>query len=313
MDRPQHPRAWFRLSQAGALAWALCWVLPAGGGLAARWPAMALLLAALAGVPLALGVMTRELPDGWPGLHRIRMLILPAAALLALSVLLPPGLAAGLAALPWLGITLALARTGVWRLRRTSWRDLGPQTAHAGLVFLAVGGAWAAADRLGLQVLAFPQAIVQLTAIHFHYAGLFFPLLAGLALQAWPSRAAAGACILALAAIPLTALGITAAQVLGWQVLEGLAGAAVALSGWLCAGAYLHPVLRGRLRPVQRLCWGLMGMALLFSMSLAMLYALRVWYPLPLLSIPWMRAWHGAANVFGVAGLGLLGWALKRS
>jgi hypothetical protein len=44
-----------------------------------------------------------------------------------------------------------------------------------------------------------------------------------------------------------------------------------------------------------------------------MLYALRVWYPAPLLSIPWMRAWHGAANVFGAAGLGLLGWALKRN
>ena len=54
----------------------------------------------------------------------------------------------------------------------------------AGLVYLAVGGVWTVIARAGLRPLGFPDLIVLLTAVHFHYAGFALPVLAGLVARA---------------------------------------------------------------------------------------------------------------------------------
>ena len=53
---------------------------------------------------------------------------------------------------------------------------------------------------------------------------------------------------------------------------------------------------------------GASAFSLLVGMMLALLYALRIWLPLPWLHIPWMWAVHGSVQVFGFTVGGLVGW-----
>ena len=111
----------------------------------------------------------------------------PAAWALVASFALPPGRAAAALALPWLAITGAAALRGLGRLRagpRTpAWLCLG-----VGPVYLAVGGAWAVIARAGLCPLGFPDVIVLMTAVHFHYAGFALLVLVGRAAGASADR-----------------------------------------------------------------------------------------------------------------------------
>lgn len=256
------------------------------------WARLLLLLAIWVWVPLALWLL--DYPARWAPW------VWGAGILAGVGLLLPRGWVAGVLILPWIGVQLGVFKQGIdhWWSHRG---HPGERSVAAAQVFLIVGGLWTLADRLGWQPLGFDPAIVLLTGVHFHYAGFIFPLLCGWLYRISPHALSATAARLALWSVPFTAVGITFTQ-LGWgHIPEMLAAATVALSGW-CAGiVFLQMAPRSGAR-----IWAMIaGISLFFSMSLALGYALRFYFPLDFLQIPAMRALHGTANALGVSGAGL--------
>ena len=170
--------AWLALAAAAALGWA-------GAG----WIDLLLCFGLLCVVPLGFGLVRRlgvYLPPG-P--------LLPAAAWAgAASVVAAPGLPAGLLAAPWV---VACALTALWGLSSlAAERSRRPRTLLpvAALGYLAFGSVWLFLSAVGARPLGFPGVIVELTAVHFHFAGFAAPLVAAAtaaALQGRRPRAAA--------------------------------------------------------------------------------------------------------------------------
>jgi hypothetical protein len=235
---------------------------------------------------------------------------LPAALLLGWAFLLPQGLPAAALSLPWLATTGLLALLGLaraWHHRRGPLAEL---CIDAGLVYLAVGGLWATADRAGLRPLDFEPVIVLLTAIHFHYAGFALPILTGLAMRCerglLPRLAGFGVVV----AVPLVAVGITATQLSFGHLLECVSAWLMALAGGLTAYLYWRLAWHRDRPAVVRGLWQLSAVSLAGGMVLAALYGSRHHVPMTWLDIPWMRALHGTTNALGFALAALAGWTL---
>lgn len=278
-----------------------------------NWAQALLLLAALVLMPMA-WVLVRDFEDtGWAArLWRFDLQAhFPAALLLVPAFLLPPGGLAMLCALPWAVVLAIMAVDGLLRIRRHGFSPLGLLCRDVGLVYASVGGAWLLAARAGWQPLQFAPEIVLLTAVHFHFAGLILPVIAGLVLNRRPqSPVARGAAGLVLIGVPLVAVGIASQQLGGPAWVELLAAWVLVLGGW--GVAWLHLVLAVQERSVcigARALWFVAGISLAAGMLLAGLYASRGYLaPLPWLDIPWMRALHGSLNALGFALAALLGW-----
>jgi hypothetical protein len=115
-----------------------------------------------------------------------------------------------------------------------------------------------------------------------------------------------------LAGVPLVAIGITTTRFNGPVLLECVAALVMAAGGM--GVAWMHLRLADRPGAVLvRLLWSVAGTALLFGMGLAALYGVRFSAPSDCwLTVPWMRALHGSANVFGFGLMALVGWWLSR-
>jgi hypothetical protein len=278
-----------------------------------RWAEAMLLLAALVLMPMAWSLVRDFEDTGWAArLWRFDLKVhFPAALLLLAAFLLPPGPGALLCALPWAVVLGIMAVDGILRIRRHGFAPLGLLCRDVGLVYASIGGAWLLADRAGWAPLGFAPEIVLLTAVHFHFAGLVLPVVAGLALNRRPqSRLAQGSTWLVLLGVPLVAVGITTVQ-LGGPVWVELVAAWVLVLGGLGV-AWQHLVLTCVERtvcPAARGLWLVAGLSLAGGMVLAALYASRGYFaPLPWLDIPWMRALHGTLNALGFSLAALLGW-----
>ena len=302
-----------RNARIGVLAWAVVLPLVRPG-----WPEAMLLLASLVVIPMGLGLVPptgRESGPAWPRRAASR-LQLPAALLLVASFALPAGPTAALLTLPWLGVTALVALGGMFRLRAGA-RTVAEVCLDAGLVYLAVGGAWAVISRAGLRPLGFPDVIVLMTAVHFHYAGFALPLLAGSVTRALGGTLASLAGLGVVAGVPLVAAGITDAQLAGG--LFGPHRLELVASGLLAASAALVGLLQVRLairagRPVLvRTLLAISGLAVLGPMALAGLYATGAAAGVAWVDFEAMARYHGAVNALGFALPGLLAWNLDRS
>ena len=275
------------------------------------WTAAVLMLAACVIVPLGLqdcflGEARNRHRPTWPVAQESCKLL--AAFLLAYALLRPQGRTAALLAAPYLGLRpLVVAAWGLLRAWQHRRGPLGDLSIDAGLIYLAIGGLWAVLDRAGLQPLGFDPAIVQLTAVHFHYAGFTLLLLTGLAAKAG-DRLSQVNCIAVVAAVPLVAVGITTTQLGFGPAIECMAAWFMAIGGLLTAVQYFRMASQRRWPAVMRCCWSVVATSLVFSMWLAALYGSRPYVPIPWLDIPWMRALHGIANCVGVGLVGVLGW-----
>lgn len=306
-------------AMAGGVAWVgwVAWRVP--GLEHGVWAQALLLFAAFVLVPLALELADDRNEVGrvvwWVAWTRVGQL--PAALLLAWSCVLPTGGGAAIAALPWVVVCGMIATTGWLRVRHGKLRrSFDRLCSDLAFVFLGVGGAWVFADRAGHRPLGFDEAIVTLTAVHFHFAGLLLPLLSGLTVRKFPeSRLATRAAVGVLLGVPAVAAGITATQ-LGWgPAFEGAAGCGLALAGG--AVAVLHVRLATEKSTgglVTRGLFFVAGAALFFGMVLAAAYAARgvsgstpAW-----LTVPWMRAVHGTVNAVGFGLCGVLAWSRGR-
>ncbi len=309
---------WFQNNGARALAGAVVVAafvaLRATDPRAPEWLAAALLFAALVLVPLALPLFAeaKETVGATKLLRHVAVWQLPAGVALTAACWLERGtLSAGLA-LPWMVVTALLAGAGFLRLQNGGLRrELHVLAADIALIFAAVGGAWTLADRGGFRPLGFEAQIVTLTAVHFHYAGLLLPLLAGLAQQQlWMSRLAARAVVGSVLGVPAVALGITTSQ-LGWsRALEAGAVSGMALAGMAVAVLHVRLALDAKWPVLARLGLGVAGGSLFFAMVLALAYAGRAFVPAAaaVLTIPQMQALHGTLNVLGFGLCGVLAW-----
>ncbi len=264
-----------------------------------EWTAVLLLLSPFVLLPLGLRLAARsDTGPQAPILHTLAPLA-PAIATTAAASFVPnPGLVAALLTIPWLVFTAAVALVGVGRLlSRRTLLDPGIG-ADAGLVFVAVGGAWLTISRAGLNPLGFSDAIVQLTAVHFHYAGFALPIVAGFTASRLDRSVLVPAAV--IFGVPLTAIGITAGGSIEWFSATAMALAGIATAGQLLQLTY------GQRRPVGILI-GTAGVALMAGMSLALGWAWSIHFGWAFLGLESMAATHGSLNALGFGLVGLLG------
>lgn len=220
------------------------------------------------------------------------------------ALLIDRGTVAGALAVAWVlaaGFG-AFAAARWWWTRETRVRLIIWPAAAA---YLVVGSLWLLADRLDLTPGGFAAPFVQLTAVHFHYAGFASLVLAGSAWRWCPhSRTAATAAILILAAPPIVASGFA---FLGLLQITG--AALLALGLWLLAWVTLRHVAP----QVNRVAGSLLvvsSIAVLVPMGLAVQWAVGNNFGTPALSIPHMVLTHGITNAIGFTLLGVTGWRL---
>lgn len=278
------------------------------------WAEALVVLAALVLVPMVIEVAdgrarnaTARQALGWAARWQ-----LPGALLLAVSFGLEPGVGAVLLAGAWVGALAMLAGSGAVELWRSPAARPVAWCNEAGLVFAAVGAAWLLADRAGLQPLGFSEEIVLLTAVHFHYAGLILPVLAGRALGAVaPGKVTAAIALAVITGVPAVAVGITATQLAWGGAVERVAAIWMSAAGVAVAVVHVWLGIGTRWAVSVRCLWVMAGCSLAAGMVLSALYGVRgVFAPWPWLDIPWMRALHGTINAIGFAGGGTLAWWL---
>jgi hypothetical protein len=277
------------------------------------WAHALLLFAVLVLVPLALELFRDpdEPSSTARGFWWIERLQLPAALALLIACWLAPGSIAAAAALPWLAVTLWMAVLGFSRMRRGGIRrNLDGLCRDAALIFAVIGGAWTVADRAGYRPIGFEQAIVALTAVHFHFAGLLLPLFAGLVQrELFFFRLASRAAVGVVLGVPAVALGITATQLGAGPSIEAAAGCGLALAGMVVGILHVRLANDGKLPLATRALLAVAGVSLFIGMMLAALYAMRAFVaPFPWLGIPQMRMLHGTINAIGFGLCGVLAW-----
>ncbi|MGI8808832.1 MAG: YndJ family transporter [Acidimicrobiales bacterium] len=267
-----------------------------------------LCLALLVVVPMALPLLLADARERWPALLTLE----PAAAGAGvLALLIEPGLIAAVLAGPWLLVCATIALGGV--IRWSVNRSFAPVDIArlAAKVFLLVGGTWFVISRAGWQPLGLSSDIVELTAVHFHYAGMASSLLSALTLvtlEEAPGHGVRAGRMAAAAVVvgpPIVAAGFTFSPVLQVTGAVLLTAGLVTLA-WLILVRVLPTLPAGPWRPL------LAGSAcaVVAPMFLAVDWALGQHVDIPSLSIPRMAAIHGSLNALGFTFCGILGWRL---
>jgi hypothetical protein len=150
------------------------------------------------------------------------------------------------------------------------------------------------ASRLGLRPFGIGEPIVELTAVHYLFAGTGAITLAG----ATGSRAAVAITVIAP---PVVALGF----VTGWAAPQVGGAVLMAIGVLLVAALQLRLARR---RPGWRgAALVLSGLAVWAPMALAVAWAAGQHWEVPALSVPDMVRWHGLPNAVGFVVVGLLG------
>lgn len=267
-----------------------------------------LCLALLVVVPMALPLLLGDPIERPPALLALE----PVAAIAgSFALLIRPGMSAALLASPWLLVCATIALGGAIR-----WSDhrsfaLVDIACLAAKVFLLVGGTWFVVSRAGWQPLGLSSDIVELTAVHFHYAGMASSLLASRILatiEELPGHRVRGGSMATAAVVvspPIIAAGFTFSPVL--QVTGAvLLTVGLVILAWLTLVKVLPALPRGPWRPLLALS----ACAVVAPMLLAVDWALGQHVDIPSLSIPRMAAIHGSLNALGFSACGILGWRL---
>jgi len=264
------------------------------------------LLAPLVVVPLGLEL----LPYRRPALKLAVAAQGPAALVVVISMLLPAGLPAGALALAWL-IPAGLVGLGGLSLLLNS-RSPRPDVLvpAAAMGFLAVGAVWLVISRSGLRPLGFSPQIVELTAVHFHYAGFATTLMATLTLNRVPQESlartiASAGSYLMITGTPIVALGITlSAKALAFG------GAGLLATGVISVAVVTIVSVVPGAPPPARFLLAASAVSVLLPMVLAVLYTARPIFNSPALGLKDMAATHGVLNSLAFSTLGLVGWRL---
>lgn len=284
---------------AGGAVW-VAWALT----VQPSWTSCLLMLSPFVLVPLGLGLAGR--PGAGPStqaLARLQLAAGPAALFAALAFIFDRGAVAATMTLPWLAVGLAAGVIGAGRF--LSRRRLDPTIGiDAALVFLTVGAGWLTISRAGANPLGFGDEIVQLTAVHFHYAGFALPLVAGLAAH----QSGRGLFVPAwvIVGVPLTAAGITFGG-----ALESVAATVMATGGLATAALVgcTAAIQRGAARVLLRVA----AVSLTAGMALALGWAWSIRFGWTYLDLTEMARWHGTLNAIGFGFAALTGLHLTKA
>ena len=237
--------------------------------------------------------------------------LIAAAALTTVSFFLDNRTAAAWFASAWLLVCAAFAGDGLRRFWVAGTKSFAQFCFAVGEGYLLVAGMWLVASRAGVQLLAFHEPIVLLTAVHFHFAGFASAVLAGLTDEAFAGFRGRRFLRAALLSVVLGPGLLGLAFLLGPKVK--LAGALLIALGQLG--------LAGGMVRIGIVARNSIGRWLLFvasaSVSAGMILA-AVWavgeYPLQaFVNIRQMAELHGVLNAVGFVVCGLVGWRVLNS
>jgi hypothetical protein len=235
-------------------------------------------------------------------------MLFTAASLTTVSFFLDNRTVAARFASSWLLVCGCFAGDGVRRFVISGKSSFTQFCFAAGEGYLLVAGAWLVASRAGLQLLAFREPIVLLTAVHFHFAGFASAVLAGLADRAFVGHRGHRILRAALLAVVLGPGILGLAFLLGPKV-KLVAALLIALGQFgLAAGT----ARVGMAAQNSRGRWLLLvaGASVAAGMILAGVWAIGE-YPLQaFVNIRQMAEFHGVLNAVGFVVCGLVGWTM---
>jgi YndJ-like protein len=232
--------------------------------------------------------------------------LMAAASLTTVSFFLDNRTSAAWFASCWLLVCAVFAGDGLRRFVMSGTTSFTQFCFAAGEGYLLVAGAWLVASRAGVQLLAFHEPIVLLTAMHFHFAGFASAVLAGLTYERFRESRWKALAIVALLAVVCGPGILGLAFLLGpkWKLVAALliALGQLGLAGGMALVGIAAKDGSGR--------WLLFvsGASVAAGMVLAAVWAIGE-YPLQaFVNIRQMAEFHGVLNAVGFAVCGLLGW-----
>lgn len=241
---------------------------------------LTVIIGLLAVVPLALGSWRR-----WA----------LAAGLAALALALPRGPLAGCVASGSAGIAaIAMFHEVTAAGRFDRWRRDDIVRLVAGAWALVATGALVM-SRLGARPFGIHEPIVELTAVHYLFAGVGALALAG-------AMRSTTAVLITAAAPPIVAIGFATGRAtpqIGGAVL-------MAIGVFTIAALELRVAMTDHRSPwSRRALLVISGLAVWVPMLLAVSWAAGQYWNVPALSVPAMVRWHGLPNAIGfvIAGL----------
>ncbi|SFP86187.1 YndJ family protein [Salibacterium halotolerans] len=229
----------------------------------------------------------------------------------ALSMMLDTEVSAALLAAVWFLFTGYTAWKGLIRWMARGMAPLEETAVDAGLVYSVVGGVWFVLSRAGsASWLPYTDVIVDLTAVHFHYAAFLLPVLTG-ALGRYHFRYHASGSRFSyrvLTAGVLSGPVLTAVAVDQGPPLEAvLVGIYVVFLYWFAAWSmkesFFMPLL-------SKITITVSSLVLLGTMTLSILYSTGRAIGYQIIGIAEMIPWHGAWNAFAFSTIALIGWAV---
>lgn len=213
-------------------------------------------------------------------------------------------------AFPWLIVAATVLIRDAFRVLERLPSTLIDLATLAACAFLVVGAFFAVATRAGWVVAGIHEPIVELTGVHFHFAGFATLVLATCAARALPNRRRLTTLLVlfACAAPPTVAAGFT------WTLAPFQIGGAamITIATWSLAAITVAFVVPNE-PAIIRTFLIVSSVAVLAPMVLALFWAAAQYSDVPALSIPAMAEIHGTLNAFGFVTCGLIGWRLRRS
>jgi hypothetical protein len=237
--------------------------------------------------------------------------LIAAASLTSVSFFLDNRTAAAWFASSWLLVCAAFAGDGLRRFVIAGTNSFTQFCFAAGEGYLLVAGIWLVASRAGLQLLAFGEPIVLLTAVHFHFAGFASAVLAGLLDEAFAGRPGRRILRAALLAVVLGPGILGLAFLLGPKV-KLVAALMIALGQLGLASGMVRVGILAKNSGGRWLLF-VAGASVAAGMILAAVWAIGE-YPLQaFVNIRQMAEFHGVLNAVGFVVCGLVGWSQLRS
>jgi hypothetical protein len=229
-----------------------------------------------------------------------------AASLTTASFFLDNRTAAAWFAGSWLLVCAVFAGDGLRRFVISGTNSLTQFCFAVGEGYLLVAGAWLVASRAGLQLLAFREPIVLLTAVHFHFAGFASAVLAGLTYERFLESRWKALLRVALLAV------VCGPGILGLAFLLGpkvkLVAALLIAVGQLGLASGMVRLGLSAKNSNGRWLLVVAGASVAAGMILAAVWAIGE-YPLQaFVNIRQMAEFHGILNAVGFAACGLMGW-----
>jgi hypothetical protein len=237
--------------------------------------------------------------------------LIVAAALTTVSLFLDNRTDAAWFASAWLLVCAAFAGDGLRRFVTSGTKSFTQFCFAAGEGYLLVAGAWLVASRAGVQLLAFREPIVLLTAVHFHFAGFASVVLAGLTYERFRESRWKALLRVALLAV-VCGPGILGLAFLLGPKVKLVAALLIAFGQFGLAGGMANVGLAAKNGSGR---WLLLvaGASVAAGMVLAAVWAIGE-YPLQaFVNIRQMAEFHGVLNAVGFAVCGLVGWRVMKS